>query len=30
MHWLNWLIVGVYLVYVVGDGLRRTRGTNTV
>ncbi|MGZ8375894.1 MAG: sodium:solute symporter [Gemmatirosa sp.] len=27
MHPLNWLIVVVYLVYVVYDGLRRSRGT---
>lgn len=27
MHWINWAIVGVYLVFVVWDGLRRTRGT---
>ncbi len=27
MHPLNWLIVVVYLVYVVADGLRRSRGT---
>jgi hypothetical protein len=24
MHWINWVIVAVYLVYVVWDGLRRT------
>jgi SSS family transporter len=28
MHWLNWAIVGAYLIYVVGDGLRRARGTD--
>ena len=27
MHPLNWAIVVVYLAYVVGDGLRRSRGT---
>ena len=27
MHPLNWAIVAVYLVYVVGDGLRRSRDT---
>ncbi len=27
MHWLNWSIVGVYLSYVVVDGLRRAKGT---
>ncbi len=30
MHWLNWLIVVVYLVVVVFDGLRRTRGTTNI
>ena len=30
MHWINWLIVAVYLVVVVGDGLRRTRGTTNI
>lgn len=30
MHWLNWLIVVFYLVYVVWDGLRRTRGTTGI
>ena len=30
MHWVNWLIVVVYLVYVVYDGLRRARGTNSI
>ncbi len=30
MHWLNWLIVIVYLVYVSVDGLRRSRGTTSV
>ena len=30
MHWINWLIVIVYLVYVVTDGLRRARGTNNI
>ncbi|MFQ5704320.1 MAG: sodium:solute symporter [Gemmatimonadales bacterium] len=27
MHWLNWVIVGAYLAYVVVDGLRRAKGT---
>ncbi len=27
MHWLNWVIVGVYLVYVSWDGIRRSRDT---
>src|SRR5687767_4372376 len=30
MHWINWAIVVVYLVYVVYDGLRRARGTKTL
>ena len=30
MHWINWLIVVVYLVFVVGDGLRRARGAKNI
>jgi SSS family transporter len=30
MHWFNWLIVAVYLVYVVTDGLRRAKGTKEI
>jgi SSS family transporter len=30
MHWINWLIVVAYLVYVVTDGLRRAKGTTNV
>ncbi len=30
MHWINWVIVAVYLVVVVWDGLRRTRGTTNI
>ena len=30
MHWINWLIVVVYLVYVVVDGLRKAKGTNNI
>src|SRR5687768_13356506 len=30
MHWINWLIVIVYLTYVVTDGLRRAKGTNNI
>ncbi len=30
MHWINWFIVGVYLVYVVWDGLRRSRDTKRI
>lgn len=30
MHWINWVIVAVYLAVVVVDGLRRTRGTTNI
>jgi SSS family solute:Na+ symporter len=30
MHWINWVIVGAYLTFVVWDGLRRTRGTTNI
>ncbi len=30
MHWINWVIVAVYLGVVVVDGLRRTRGTTNI
>ncbi len=30
MHWINWVIVVIYLVVVVWDGLRRTRGTTNI
>jgi solute:Na+ symporter, SSS family len=30
MHWINWLIVGVYLVWVVVDGIRKSKDTDTV
>jgi SSS family transporter len=30
MHWINWLIVVAYLVYVVTDGLRRAKGTTHI
>jgi SSS family transporter len=30
MHWINWVIVAVYLVYVVTDGLRRAKGTTHI
>ena len=30
MHWINWAIVVAYLTYVVWDGLRRSKDTNTV
>ncbi len=28
MHWFNWLIVAVYIVWIVWDGLRRAKGTD--
>ena len=30
MHWINWLIVVAYLVYVVVDGIRKSKDTGTV
>lgn len=30
MHWINWLVVVIYLLVVVVDGLRRTRGTKNI
>ncbi len=30
MHWINWVIVAAYLTVVIGDGLRRTRGTKDI
>jgi SSS family solute:Na+ symporter len=30
MHWINWVIVVTYLVYVVVDGLRKSKDTDTV
>jgi SSS family solute:Na+ symporter len=30
MHWIDWTIVAAYLIYVVWDGLRRSRGTDDV
>lgn len=30
MHWVNWAIIVVYLVYVVGDSLRRSRGAKDI
>jgi solute:Na+ symporter, SSS family len=30
MHWLNWAIVVAYLVYVVVDGIRRSKDTDSV
>lgn len=30
MHWINWAVVGVYLVWVVGDSIRRSRGSTNI
>ena len=30
MHALDWLVVGAYLVWVVTDGLKRTKGSDEV
>ncbi len=30
MHWINWLVVAAYLVWVVGDGIRRSRGATNL
>lgn len=30
MHWINWLVVVAYLVWVVGDGIRRSRGATNL
>lgn len=30
MHWVNWLVVVVYLGYVCVDGIRRSRGTTEI
>src|ERR671924_2418644 len=30
MHWINWVIVVVYLVWIVHDGLKRTKGSDQV
>jgi SSS family transporter len=30
MHWINWVIVVVYLTWVVTDGLKRAKGTTNV
>jgi SSS family transporter len=30
MHWINWLIVGVYVVWVVVDGIRKSKDTDTI
>ena len=30
MHWVNWLIVGIYVVWVVVDGIRKSKDTDTI
>jgi SSS family transporter len=30
MHWFNWLVVIVYLAWVVVDGIRKSKGTDTI
>lgn len=30
MHWINWVIVVAYLAYVVVDGIRKSKGTDTI
>lgn len=30
MHWINWLVVGAYLCYVVWDGIRRSKDTDRI
>ena len=30
MHWINWVIVVVYLLWVVVDGIRKSKGTHTI
>ena len=30
MHWINWVIVVAYLTYVVVDGIRKSKGTDTI
>jgi SSS family transporter len=30
MHWIDWSIVGVYLVWIVWDGIRLSRGTHEI
>jgi SSS family solute:Na+ symporter len=30
MHWIDWLVVGAYLTWIVWDGLRRTKGSDNV
>ena len=30
MHWINWAIVGTYLAYVVVDGIRKSKDTDSI
>ncbi len=30
MHWINWAIVGTYLTYVVVDGIRKSKDTDSI
>src|SRR5678815_1411997 len=30
MHWINWVIVGAYLIWVSWDGIRRSRDTTSL
>lgn len=30
MHWINWVVVVAYLAWVVGDGIRRSRGATNL
>ncbi len=30
MHWINWLVIVAYLLWVVGDGIRRSRGSTDI
>ncbi|MDH3271081.1 MAG: sodium:solute symporter [Gemmatimonadota bacterium] len=30
MHWINWVIVAAYLVWVVVDGIKKSKGTDTI
>ena len=30
MQWLDWLIVVAYLTYVIWDGIRLTKGSNSI
>lgn len=30
MHWINWAIVGTYLTYVVVDGIRKSKNTDSI